>query len=59
MNTNNQEENRPQRQTSENPSGDAVINPFENGQPAEKDIEVSKEAMDKEQQFKEAQTERD
>ena len=59
MNTNNKEEAMPQRQTAENPSGDAVINPFENNQSVDKDIEQSKEAMDKEQQFKEALTERD
>jgi hypothetical protein len=36
-----------------------VKNPFENNQSIEKDIEQSKEEMDKEQQFKEALTERD
>ena len=60
MNTsNNKEESMPQRQTAENPSGAPVINPFENNQPVEKDIEDSKDALDREQQFKEAQTERD
>jgi hypothetical protein len=36
-----------------------VKNPFENNQPVEKDIEQSQEELDKEQQFKEALTERD
>ena len=36
-----------------------VKNPFENNQSAEKDIEQSQEELDREQQFKEAQTERD
>jgi hypothetical protein len=58
MNTDKSQEAKPQRQTADNPSGEA-INPFENNQPVEKDIEQSKEAMDKEQQFKEVQTERD
>ena len=40
-------------------SGRTVPNPFENSQPVEKDIEQSQEEVDKEQQFKEALTERD
>jgi hypothetical protein len=36
-----------------------VPNPFENSQTVEKDIEQSQEEVDKEQQFKEALTERD
>jgi hypothetical protein len=35
------------------------INPFENNQPVEKDIAQSQEELEKEQQFKEALTERD
>ncbi len=35
------------------------INPFENHQSAEKDIADSAEEIEKEQQFKEAQSERD
>jgi hypothetical protein len=60
MTTNNyMEDAKPQRQTPENPSGEPVINPFDNKQSADKDIEQSQEALDREQQFKEAQTERD
>ncbi len=59
MNTNNNEETIPQKQTAENPSGDAVLTPFNNNRPVEKDSEESKDALDREQQFKQAQTERD
>jgi hypothetical protein len=45
------------KQAPTQPSGDK--NPFENKQPVEKDIEQSAEELEKEQQFKEAQTERD
>ncbi|HEV7330988.1 MAG TPA: hypothetical protein VGN63_08120 [Flavisolibacter sp.] len=55
--------NRPmdneQEQTSQNTSSQKVINPFENSQPVEKDIEQSQEELDKEQAYKEALTERD
>ena len=40
-------------------SNEKHINPFENNQTVEKDIQQSKQDLDKEQQFKEAQTERD
>lgn len=36
-----------------------VQNPFENNQPVEKDIAQSEEELEKEQQYKQAQTERD
>jgi hypothetical protein len=55
--------NRPldndKEQTSENTSSPKVMNPFENKQPVEKDIEQSQEELDKEQDYKEALTERD
>lgn len=41
------------------PSQEKAVNPFENNQSAEQDIAQSQEDMDKEQQFKEALTERD
>lgn len=50
---------QPQPQTASNPTGAPVENPFENGQPAARDVEAASEAIDSEQQFKEAQTERD
>jgi len=59
MNTNNRQETKPQQQSAENPAGKPMENPFENKQSAKKDIEQAKDALDKEQQFKEAQTERD
>jgi hypothetical protein len=59
MNTNKNREKGPQQQTAENPSGKPIENPFENHQSAEKDIEQAKEALEKEQQYKEVQTERD
>lgn len=56
-------ENRPQsedqRQRNENNPAGKVTNPFENHQPVEQDIQQSQEELEKEQQFKEAQTERD
>lgn len=58
MNKNN-EKGRPQQQTAENPSGKPLENPFENKQSGEKDIEQAKDELEKEQQFKEAQRERD
>ena len=45
-------------QTASNPSGD-VHNPFENGQQIDQEIQKAQEELEKEQQFKEAQTERD
>lgn len=48
---------QPQKQTASNPSG--IENPFENKQSASLDVEQAEEELEKEQQFKEAQTERD
>ena len=59
MNANDRPDNRPQQQTAENPSDASVQNPFENKQSAQKDIEQAKDKLEQEQQFKEAQTERD
>ena len=59
MATSKSEQNRPQPQTPANPEGEPISNSFENGQSSVSDAEPSGEALDKEQQFKEAQTERD
>jgi len=53
------DQSRPQQQTAENPSGEPLGNPFENNQSAEQDIQQAQDSLEKEQQFKEAQTERD
>jgi hypothetical protein len=55
-NRNEQDNKTPQ--TASNPSGNAN-NPFENGQKVDQEVELAKEELEKEQQFKEAQTERD
>ncbi|HYO20881.1 MAG TPA: hypothetical protein VER36_00660 [Flavisolibacter sp.] len=59
MNPGNEEQNKPQQQTAENPSGEPLGNPFENGRPVDDEIQQASEELSKEQQFKEAQTERD
>ena len=59
MDNRNKQEQKPQQQTPENPSGSAIGNPFENNQSVNNDIEQAKEELEKEQEFKEAQTERD
>lgn len=56
---NNNSANQPQQQTAENPSGAPLGNPFENNTPVDQEIHQSQEELEKEQQFKEAQTERD
>lgn len=57
------EKNRPsspkQQNTTQQPAHEKVKNPFENHQSADKDIAQSQEDLEKEQQFKEALTERD
>ena len=57
------EKNRPSspepQHTPQQPAQEKVKNPFENHQSADKDIAQSQEELDKEQQFKEALTERD
>ena len=59
MNANDRPDNRPQQQTTENPSADAVQNPFENGLSSKKDVEQASDKLEQEQTFKEAQSERD
>jgi len=59
METNNRPQNDEQQKTSQDGAHEKVKNPFENHQTAEKDIAQSQEELDKEQQFKEALTERD
>ncbi len=52
--------NRPHESDQEKTTSQQTVpNPFENSQPVEKDIEQSQEELEKEQQFKEALTERD
>jgi hypothetical protein len=57
------QQNRPQsgnqQNTAQQTTHEKVKNPFENHQSVEKDIAQSQEDMEKEQQFKEALTERD
>jgi hypothetical protein len=52
-------ENEGQQNASQQGATERVKNPFENNQSAEQDIQQSQEELEKEQQFKEAQTERD
>jgi hypothetical protein len=59
MSTGNKPQNRPQQQTADNPSGDPVSNPFTNNRAVDDEIQEAGEELEKEQQFKEAQTERD
>lgn len=58
MDTRSRPMDNEQEQT-QNTSSQKAINPFENNQPAEKDIAQSQEELDKEQTYKEALTERD
>jgi hypothetical protein len=59
MNNDRNEQNKPQPQTAENPTGESVENPFENNKSVDQDVQLAQEELEKEQQFKEAQTERD
>ena len=59
MATKETEQNRPQPQTVTNPSGEPIGNPFKNKRSADQDLAQAGEDLEKEQQFKEAQTERD
>ena len=59
MDNKNQEQNRPQQQTADNPSGEPLGNPFENEKTVDQEVQLAQEELEKEQQFKEAQTERD
>jgi hypothetical protein len=55
----NEQDPKPQQQTAQNPEGEPIGNPFENSQASDKDVQQSKQELENEQQFKEAQTERD
>lgn len=59
MDNKNRPQGNEQEQASQNTSAQKVVNPFENNQTVEKDIEQSQEELDKEQAYKEALTERD
>lgn len=59
MDNKNDPQEAPQRQTPENPSGSPVANPFDNNRSSDEDIKAAGDDLDKEQQFKEALTERD
>ena len=59
MENRNKAADKPQQHTADNPSGTPLGNPFENNQPVDQDIQQAGEELEKEQQFKEAQTERD
>ncbi|HUC82426.1 MAG TPA: hypothetical protein VMR70_16085 [Flavisolibacter sp.] len=59
MSTRDKQQHEPQPQTAGNPHGTPVSNPFENNRPVDDEIQQASEELEKEQQFKEAQTERD
>jgi hypothetical protein len=59
MDTNNRPQNDQQQGAAQQGAQEKVKNPFENHQSADKDIEQAQEELEKEQQFKEALTERD
>lgn len=59
MDTKNRPLDNENEQTVQNSSSGKAVNPFENHQPVEKDIEQSREELEKEQAYKEASTERD
>lgn len=59
MDTRNKPSEEGQENASQQGTHSGVKNPFESNQSAENDIEQSQEELDKEQQFKEALTERD
>lgn len=59
MNTNQNQEQKPQRQTAENPSGEPVKTSRENKLSVENSISQLNQDRNAEEQFKEAQTERD
>ena len=59
MNPHNRQENEEKEKQGQQSSREQVVNPFENKQPAEKDVQQAQEELNKEQQFKEAMTERD
>lgn len=59
MNEKNRQQNDGAGTENEQGKPEGAMNPFENRQPADKDIEQRNREVENEQQFKEAQTERD
>lgn len=59
MDNDKKEPSAPQPQTAANPSGEPVNDPLTNGQGADRSGQQAGGESEKEQQFKEAQTERD
>lgn len=59
MDTKNRPFDPEQKNTSQHTVHDKIKNPFDNHQSVEKDIKQAREDLEKEQEFKEAQTERD
>ena len=59
MDTKNRTQSSEEKNPQQEPQQQRINNPFEDHQSAEEDIQASKEKLDKEQQFKEAMTERD
>lgn len=59
MTQDNRPKSKGQQNSSQQGGQERVKNPFENNQSADQDIQQSQEKLDKEQQFKEALTERD
>lgn len=59
MDTRKNKEENPQQQGANVSTVDNVNNPFGNGQRIDDEVQEAKEELEKEQQFKEAQTERD
>lgn len=59
MKKRNNQADQSQQQTADDPARESNSNPFENGQTADQEIQQAEEELEKEQQFKEAQSERD
>ena len=59
MDNKEKQEKKPMQQTADNPSSSDLGNPFENNQSVKNDLDLAKEELEKEQEFKEAQRERD
>ena len=59
MDNRNSQEKKPLQQAAENPTSNATDNPFDNNVPVDQEIQEAQEELDKEQTFKEAQSERD
>ena len=50
---------KPEQQPGNTAAGEKLGNPFENGKTIDQEVEQAKDKLNKEQEFKEAQTERD